>query len=110
MSLKLYMVTVDGKYLHEKWDVYDSFIVCCESKEEAIRTHPSLGPTTVFNEEEMCWVQTNGIKVGLETAGRYMLAGWIYGKDIREALTVQFIGRASKKVEKGVVLASFNAG
>lgn len=110
MSLKLYMVTAGSKYLHEKWDIYDSFVVCCESKEEARKTHPSLGPAAIFDDEQMCWVQTNGMKIGLSTDKHNLLAGWIYGKDIHDGLKVEFLGKAKKTLEKGVIITSYNAG
>lgn len=111
--MNLYLVTVDSNYLQEKWDVYDSFVVCCKTEKDARQTHPSLGPTTNFNEEERCWVQTNGVKVGFysEDGKRYpLLSGWIYGKDIGEALTVELLGKAKPGSKKDVIIASYNAG
>jgi hypothetical protein len=43
------------------------------------------------------------------TGGRYDKFSWIRGDKI-DTLTVEYIGTADKNVERGIVLASFNAG
>jgi len=68
------------------YDTYDAAIVCAESEEEAVKIHPD---GEIFND---------GWTWGLS---------WVmYPRDVK----CQKIGVADKSIEKGVVLASFNAG
>ncbi len=64
MTLCLYLVSVDsGHTTYLGYDTYDSFVCCCKNEEEAKRMHPSSNPlTTVFDENEMCWIQKDGMK------------------------------------------------
>ena len=78
--MNLYIVTRNDSYT---WDNYDSFIVACESEEEARKTHPSHGDG---------W-------------GR----DWIT-KDQINTLTIELLGQATPNLEKGVVLSSFSNG
>jgi hypothetical protein len=113
MTLHLYLVSVIGqhaKYLG--YDSYDSFVCCCENEEDARRIHPSMDPSEdTFNDEEMCWIQTNGIKRGKYKEGeKNRPDSWVYGKDIHIALKVELLGTAKKGSKKDIVLASYNAG
>ncbi len=69
------------------YDDYSCFVICCESKEEAYLYHPC------------------GEKYG---SGSYLTNGsWpINNKDI----DIIFLGVADSSIEKGVIIASFNAG
>lgn len=63
------------------WDTYDSVIVCAESEEEAVKIHP---------DGEYRWDDT-----------------WAENPSL---VKCRKIGVADESIEKGVVLASFNAG
>ena len=64
------------------WDTYDSCIVCAETEEEAIK----INPDNEWENKFTCWASKP------------------------ELVDATFIGVASDDLEKGVVLASFNAG
>ena len=81
--MNLYLLKQDANM---DWDTYDSAIVCAESEEEAIKIHPN---GDVFNGE---WKWNNN-----------------WAKNPSQ-VRCQKIGVADGSVEKGVVLASFNAG
>lgn len=61
-------------------DTYDSFVVCAENEEEARHTHPD---------------------------GKWSLCTWASSPD---NVKCKLIGVAAESVEKGIVIASFNAG
>lgn len=68
------------------YDTYDSAIVCAESEEEAVKIHPN---------------------------GDFFDTGWRWREEWVEnpsLVKCRKIGVADKSIEKGVVLASFNAG
>ncbi len=88
-ELKLYFVSTDQDL---GYDSYDSFVVCCESEEIARTIHPASG--------ESEWTK-------YQIEGRYKT--WVKREDIG-GLTVQFLGVATKGVEKGLICQSFNAG
>ena len=106
MTLYLYLVEAKSELLLEKYDTYDSFVVCCESEKEARQTLPSGGRRTPYNENKMCWIQTNGRIVGTD---KYNTHGWILGKDI-DKLKVRLLGNAVEGTERDVICASYNAG
>ena len=81
--MNLYLLEQD---VNMDWDTYDSVIVCAESEEEAVKIHP------------------NGDF--FDTGWRWRDA-WVENPSL---VKCQKIGVADKSVEKGVVLASFNAG
>lgn len=70
------------------WDTYDSAIVAAENEEEARRTYPSG-----YAEKE--WWNDNRSYSWCSTL---------------EQVKVEFIGVAKEGIEKGVIVASFNAG
>ena len=65
------------------WDTYDSCIVCAESEDEAKNIKPCSND----------W--------------GYRFSSWCSSPD---KVTVELIGVADSKIEKGIVLSSFNAG
>jgi hypothetical protein len=83
---KLYQVTRNdtGGY-----DSYDSFVLCCDSEEEARDMHPS-GCEREYARWRRDWVE--------------------WEKRTTPTLTVILLGEASEGTEPGVVIASFNAG
>lgn len=81
--MNLYLLT---RYDYADYDTYDSVIVCAESKEEAVKINPD---------------------------GDFFDIGWRWMGDWVEnpsQVKCRKIGVADKSIEKGVVLASFNAG
>ena len=62
-------------------DTYDSAIVCAASEDEARLINPEIGSTTYY-----CWCAA------------------------AEDVTVELIGTALEDANRGIVLASFNAG
>ena len=64
------------------YDTYDSFVVCAENEEEAKNTHP-------------------------DGDGNWRRYTWASSP---EKVKCKLIGVANDNVEKGVVIASFNAG
>lgn len=82
-SLKLFKIfqTVNNNY-----DTYDSAIVCAENEDEARKINPD-GQGQTHEEPER-------------------FSSWCGLKDVQ----IQYIGEADKSIEKGVIIASFNAG
>lgn len=81
--MNIYLLTQD---VNVGWDTYDSAIVCAESEEEAVKIHPG---------------------------GDFFDTGWEWNADwVKNPSHVECkkIGVADESIEKGVVLASFNAG
>lgn len=83
-KMYLYLVerTDKGDY-----DTYDSFVVCCESKKVALNCHPSSE-----------W------HINPPSPTKY--SSWTTPENIK----VTKIGLAHKRIEKGLVIASYNAG
>ena len=81
--MNLYLLKQD---VNIDWDTYDSVIVCAESEEEAVKIHPNGD----FFDTGWEWPE-----------------GWV---ETPSQVRCQKIGVADESVEKGVVLASFNAG
>ncbi len=79
--MNIYLLTQD---INNNYDTYDSVVVSAESEEEARLMHPS---------DDSDW--------GNEWCG------WVSPDDI-DKINVKLIGVSS--VDKGVILASFNAG
>lgn len=116
-KLNLYLVTRtdSGDY-----DEYSSFIVCCETEQEARETYPTT-PDYTYNRELQAWRNEQAALCSESTKifghvryfGKYPdrhKGPWIYGKDIG-SLEVENIGIASSKfIKKDVLLASFHAG
>jgi len=95
--MKLYLITqnvVDG------YDTYDSAVVAAESPEDARKIHPSEFVTHVTNEK---WYGTS-IK-----GGEYEndSSCWVRYSDVGQVQT-EYLGETDR--ERGIVLASFNAG
>lgn len=72
--------------VNNDYDTYDSCIVAAETEEEARHIRPYLSGD--WNDD-------------------YPFTSWV--KDPKD-VTVKYIGKASKDIKKGVILASFNAG
>lgn len=88
--MKLYLISQD---VNNDYDTYDSAIVCAETKEEARKIHPS-GIYDYTETDNECMAEHS------------RFSSWAKKKYV----SVEYIGEAKKKIKKGVVLASFNAG
>jgi hypothetical protein len=83
--------------VNDDYDTYDSMIVCAESWEDAIMIHP---------DNFLHWDQS---KNGWFNDGRNRIVEddeWTNPENVY----VVYIGEAENGTEKGVILASFNAG
>lgn len=68
------------------YDTYDSCIVAAENEDEAAEIHPDgFLNNTLENDEWYTWCRIEDVKV-------------------------EYIGEAKEGIERGVILASFNAG
>jgi hypothetical protein len=84
--MNIYLLTQD---INNDYDTYDSVVVSAESEEDARLMHPSG--------DDKCW--------GCE--GSEWRGTWVR-TDERHLIQVKLIGNSG--VDKGVILASFNAG
>jgi hypothetical protein len=90
----LYLVSVEDVEGFGGYDTYDSFVACADSKDEARRMYP-----------DGCLDEND---VGVNWEPRRKNSCWIKFEDI-DKLNVRYLGK-TRKIVKGVVLASFNAG
>lgn len=81
--MNLYLLTQD---VNMGWDTYDSAIVCAESEEEAVKIHPNGEIWGTVYQWDYAWAENPSL------------------------VKCRKIGVADESIEKGVVLASFNAG
>lgn len=81
--MKLYLVSQND---NEDYDTYDSMVVCAESPEDAMSIHPE---GFEYEEPKKRW------------------GSWAFKK---ESISCVEIGEANIDQERGVILASFNAG
>ena len=100
--MKLYKISRTNKI---GYDEYDSAIVAAKSATDAITIHPSGYVTHVKNG---AWMGTysDGSKKGEEYDNNYR-SDWVCFSDIK-TLEVEFLG--TTKMDRGLILASFNAG
>lgn len=89
-SMNLYLLRQNT---NNDYDTYDSVIVAAENEEEARKIHPSPYQDSVTG---IPWY---------ELPIKY--SDWAYKLD---QVKVTFIGIAKEGTDKGVILASFNAG
>jgi len=82
--MKLYLVSQSE---NDNYDTFSSFVVCCETEEEARNTHPGWG--------EDPWKDD------------FSHSTWC---KLPSAAEVEYIGEAAEDLEKGIVCASFHAG
>ena len=98
--MNLYLISQD---INTGYDTYDSAIVAAESEQAAREIHPSGFVTHVTNNK---WMGTYSCEPKTEYEFESS-DSWVCFSDIN-LITVELIGETSK--EKGVILASFNAG
>lgn len=96
--MKIYLIS---QKVNNGYDTYDSAIVCAKNKEEAIKWHPKgnydypEGDKNPFNKDPNRFLKSDSD-----------YGTWAKKKYVRVAC----IGKADKKIKKGVICASFNAG
>lgn len=81
--MNLYLIWVKEDDV-DRYDTFDSAVVCAENIDEARHIHPT-GDQNRWVDRWWCWV------------------------DNPDKVYVKLIGKADATIEKGVVLASFNA-
>ena len=97
--MKIYLLKQD---LNNGYDTYDSVVVIAENENEARKIHPSEFVTHI---KDGNWMGTYA------KGGEYENNGydWV-DLDQIDQIKVTYIGEATDEQEKGVLLASFNAG
>jgi hypothetical protein len=85
--MKLWRVSQED---NREYDTYDSFVIACETQEEAICTSPDGRKIDWDVDKPNCW-----------------MCGWA---SKRSAVSAAYIGEARPGMPAGVVCASFNAG
>ena len=96
-EMKLWLLTQNQ---NRNYDTYDSAIVAAESEDDAIRICPAS--SNVWTEEgKLALIRSNG---------EIEIDRWpTWAVDLR-AVNAEYIGEAREDMERGVVIASFNAG
>jgi hypothetical protein len=98
--MNIYLVSQDE---NKDYDTFDAMVVVAENEEEARNIHPRESYIT-FNENA---------HTPAEAKAKF-LEDWEYGKDSwvdsPSKVTVQHLGKANTGCNKGIILASFNAG
>lgn len=99
--MNLYLISQD---INNGYDTYDSAVVAANSPKDARDIHPSSFVTHVTNCQ---WMGTYsaGRNAGKEYENE--ASSWVKYSDI-ECVEVKYLGRTTE--EKGLILASFNAG
>lgn len=83
--MKLFLVS---QKQNNDYDTYDSFVISCETEDEAKNTHPYGRPMTQEDWD-------------------YEYSSWCNSV---HHVNVQYLGEADSSVSKGIVCSSFNAG
>ena len=99
--MNLYLISQE---INNGYDTYDSAIVAAKSPKDAIEIHPSSFVTHVTNGK---WMGTysGGNNIGAEYENKSSC--WVSHADIG-IVEAEYLGKTTK--ERGVILASFNAG
>ena len=84
------------------YDTYDSAIVAAESDEQARITSVCEYMRLEFDESEDSWMRT------MDDGSKRKDDNWSWAHP--KHVQVEYIGEAKEGTEKGVILASFNAG
>lgn len=92
--MKLWLISQGA---NTAYDTYDSAVVCAENEYEAVRIDPE--EFRVWSDKENSWLWCN------ETPLAH--SSWV--SDLND-ITCKMIGEALPDQQKGVILASFNAG
>ena len=92
----LYLVS---QGVNSTYDNYDSFVVCCDTEEEARMTHP---------EGYLASIQ-DGVPNANGHKEWWRDRSWVR-RDQLDKVKVEYLGKASGLLPTGVVCSSFNAG
>jgi len=103
--MKLYKLSQD---LNNNYDTYDSCVVCAENEDEARMIHPSEF-VTHYDDENWYGTYSGGDQKGKEYVTEDSFPTWVLRSQVN-LIKVEYLGEADKKLKKGVVCASFNAG
>jgi hypothetical protein len=98
--MKLYLMSQD---INNDYDTYDSVVVAAESSEDARTIHPRLYVHMTVHMADSVWTLTRNDGTEYATSAR----DWLAYEDIH-LLKVEYLGETNQ--ERGVILASFNAG
>lgn len=100
--MNLYLIS---QQMNEGYDTFDSAVVAAKSPRDAILIHPSSFVTHVSNNK---WMGTysGGKNIGKEYDNDDA-RDWIKYSDI-DHVSAEYLGKTTK--DRGVILASFNAG
>jgi hypothetical protein len=91
--------------INDRYDTYDSAVVCAETEDEARKIHPS--PFTKFwRDNKWFGIDVNGKEY--QSSDGYS-SNWVTGDNLKE-IKIEYIGVAKDGIEKGVIVSSFNAG
>lgn len=101
IAMEIYLLEQDW---NNDYNTYDSVVVIAENEKEARKIHPSEFVTHITDGQ---WMSTYATKGGGEY--NFDSRDWVQYDEI-ERLKIKHIGTATDKQEKGVLLASFNAG
>jgi len=96
--MNLYLISQD---LNNNYDTYDSAVVAAKSEDDARKIHPTGFVTHI---KDGLWMGTRG---GEEYETQNDGYCWVKFSEI-DQIKVEYLGKTSK--ERGVILASFNAG
>ena len=102
--MNIYKVSQD---LNDNYDTWDSFVCVAENENDARSIHPSDYITHIKDGQ---WMGTysGGVKKGEEY--EYSNDSWVSYNDAMTKTVVELIGVANADQQRGVILASFNAG
>ena len=99
--MKLYLITQD---IVNDFDTYDSAVVAAKSPKDAKTIHPS-GFVTHITDGKWMGTYSGGNNIGGEYEAES--SDWVKYSDI-ENVKAEYLGETEQ--ERGVILASFNAG
>lgn len=104
--MNLYLISQD---INVAYDTYDSAVVAAESEQDARTMHPSEFVTHVTNNLWMgTYANTAPTKAGIEyDTENGGFGSWVEYSGI-DQIKVEYLGETHK--ERGIILASFNAG
>lgn len=99
--MNLYLISQDNV---DGYDTYDSAVVVAKDVQDARKIHPSAFVTHVTDNK---WMGT--YSDGRNIGGEYVneMYSWVKYLDI-DCIEVEYLGKTKR--ERGVILASFNAG
>lgn len=99
--MKLFLLTQD---IIDGYDTYDSCVVAATSFADAQTIHPSSFAKT-YHDEEWFGIYSAGELKGTE----YPLNDDSWPRRA-EQIKVEYLGEAKENIERGLILASYNAG